>query len=697
MISLPRISAISALRLAAGAIALVAGGACLISMLGRTGGALSPPLDDTYIYLQYASRLAGGHPFTYTEGAPPSTGASSLLHLALLVPGWWIGAHGTAFVGYALLLGLLYLAGSLGLAAWTAWALAGGRMAPALLAMALLAGSGHFVWGAMTAMDTGLFALAMAALLGWTATRGPGPGPGWLLFGGLVFVRPEGLPIGLSALVVLYLASWLRSRRDSDLRRRARARLARPLWLAAALLVAALPPLLNVLLTGSAQWDSMAVKGLWSETRPDVLRRLVAGLPGVWRDIALLYVRNFRLESWNHLASGAWTLVISAGLLVGAFRAITGRLGVTGAILVVWIPMGILLGGMTAAWHSHYFRYQIPWLVPVALVAADGWWALLRVAGRRAPALAAGLVGVVALLLWPGAREMISLYGRNCGNIHDQQEKVGRWLAGHTRPGARVAINDAGAIAYYGGRPLVNLVGLVSHGWAEVNRQGAGALYEKLESLEPEERPEFLAIYPAWFPYLTATHFAGEVVMSADLLDNTICGDRLKRVFRADWEWAGSGDVPVEHNDLIRDFGMALVDRVDVSDLASEAAHRYRWRSSFRDRLREYPAGDDRGTVVLDGGRWVSLGESMRVRARPGQWLIMAMRTETERDFQLEVTVNGQPAGRLEARRHPGVFREPLLQIPDTLVTDSLLTIEVRRIQDPGATGYTAYHYWFIQ
>lgn len=696
MISLTKISGISAIRAAAGGFALLAGGACLVSGLSRTGGALSPPLDDTYIYLQYASRLADGHLFTYTEGASPSTGASSLLHLGLLVPGWWLGAHGSAFVGYALLLALVYLAGTLALAGLAARARAGGAMPPALLAILLLAMSGHFVWGAMTAMDTGLFALALTAVVALVAARGPEPGPAWLLAGGLVFVRPEGLAYGLTALAILYGAAWWRGRGETDPRRRSRARLIRPLWLLAALGLASLPPLLNQWLTGSPQWDSMAVKGLWSETRPDVLQKLVERLPGVWGDIALLYVRNFRLESWNPAAGWLWTGLMGAGLAVGLFRAAAGRGGAAGRLLIAWIPLGILLGGLTAAWHSHYFRYQIPLLAPVALIAVDGWWALLRIPGRRAGWLTAGLASILVVLLWPGAREMQILYGRNGANIHDQQEKVGRWLARQTPPGARIAVNDAGAIAYYSGRPILDLVGLVSHGWAEVNRQGPGALYERLESLAPADRPAFLAIYPDWFAYLVRTHFVGQVVMSADLVDNTICGGRLKQVFRPDWSLAGSGDGPVEHDDLIRDFGMTLVDRVDVADLASERAHDYRWTTSFRDRIREYPTAGD-GRVVLDGGRWVSEGESMRIRVHPGQWLIMALRTESERAVTLDVSVNGRPAGPIEVARQAGVFREPLLQIPDALVTDSLLTIDVRWRHDPHGDGYASYHYWFIQ
>src|SRR5512140_2250399 len=92
------ISRRSSLYLIAGLLALAGAVAYARSMLRRTGGIPSPPLDDTYIYLQYARRWAAGHFLSYCDGAPPSTGASSYLHMALLVPGWLGGLHDSAFV-----------------------------------------------------------------------------------------------------------------------------------------------------------------------------------------------------------------------------------------------------------------------------------------------------------------------------------------------------------------------------------------------------------------------------------------------------------------------------------------------------------------------------------------------------------------------------------------------------------------------
>jgi len=66
-----------------------------------TGGELSLPLDDSFIYLQYARVIAQGHPFVYSPGNAPTTGATSLLWPFLLLPPHFTPL-GPTFVDYPL-------------------------------------------------------------------------------------------------------------------------------------------------------------------------------------------------------------------------------------------------------------------------------------------------------------------------------------------------------------------------------------------------------------------------------------------------------------------------------------------------------------------------------------------------------------------------------------------------------------------
>jgi hypothetical protein len=260
-----------------------------------------------------------------------------------------------------------------------------------------------------------------------------------------------------------------------------------------------------------------------------------------------------------------------------------------------------------------------------------------------------------------------------------------------------VALNDAGAIAYYGERPTLDLLGLTSHGWAATFRAGQGALWERLQGLPAAQRPDYFAIYPRWFPTLTGTDFLAEELLKVDLRHNTICGDRLKVVYRPDWSWAGRGRLPVARRALIDGFGMQVLDELNVGDAVSEAAHGYSWRDTDEDLLREFPCGTEQGAVIMEGGRRIDAGETFHVRALPHQFVALLLRTQSEFNLTLSVRVNGHPAGTLAVNRQTGVFTEPFLQIPDSLATDSTLTIDVRREPPGAAPGYQSYHYWVLR
>jgi len=74
-----------------------------------TGGELSLPLDDSFIYLQYARVIAQGHPFVYSPGNAPTTGATSLLWPFLLLPPHLLRLGPHAAIAWSLTLGAVAL------------------------------------------------------------------------------------------------------------------------------------------------------------------------------------------------------------------------------------------------------------------------------------------------------------------------------------------------------------------------------------------------------------------------------------------------------------------------------------------------------------------------------------------------------------------------------------------------------------
>src|SRR5215468_11234657 len=98
-------------------LALAVAGVFLAFMLAATGGHFVPQVVDLYLVCQYARALAEGHPFQYNAGDAPSTGATSLLHTAVLALAHAVGLRGEALIAFAILLGAALYGASVLLAA----------------------------------------------------------------------------------------------------------------------------------------------------------------------------------------------------------------------------------------------------------------------------------------------------------------------------------------------------------------------------------------------------------------------------------------------------------------------------------------------------------------------------------------------------------------------------------------------------
>ncbi|HEX6765374.1 MAG TPA: hypothetical protein VF103_07855, partial [Polyangiaceae bacterium] len=76
------------------AIAAVLGVLALRSVLRATGGEAAVPLDDAFIHFQYARSFWEGRGFSYSPGAAPAAGATSLLWPLLLALPYGFGLRG---------------------------------------------------------------------------------------------------------------------------------------------------------------------------------------------------------------------------------------------------------------------------------------------------------------------------------------------------------------------------------------------------------------------------------------------------------------------------------------------------------------------------------------------------------------------------------------------------------------------------
>ncbi|MFZ5477507.1 MAG: hypothetical protein ACOZNI_12095, partial [Myxococcota bacterium] len=261
------------------------------------------------------------------------------------------------------------------------------------------------------------------------------------------------------------------------------------------------------------------------------------------------------------------------------FRAIAA-LALPTAVVAVTVPFG-----------THY-RYLMPF-APVFLVAAllgaraiDG--AVARAGAAPLP-WARGALAAVALAGVPG---WAVAFGDNTRDIAQQQVAVAEWIAAHTDAGARVAINDAGAMGHLAGRRVLDLEGIVSDGAVRHALAGEGATLALLR----RERPDYVAVYPTWFDGLFEAGLVREV-LRVDLVQRTVSGAEVMVVGTLDAARLDSARLPPA-----LDPGERVVDALDVSDVDDEAAHAW---SAAGDPLRLARDNDVHAGAVADGSERV--------------------------------------------------------------------------------------------
>ena len=204
-----------------------------------------------------------------------------------------------------------------------------------------------------------------------------------------------------------------------------------------------------------------------------------------------------------------------------------GRAAALPALALVLHPIGMALLAPYRGPGFQEGRYSIH-LLPLAIVVAG-------VGLDVAPAPGAGsarwrwplfLVAAVAAVA-PAA----SRYAWAVQNIDAMQVRLGEWAATRTPPEARLALNDVGAIAYVSRREVVDLMGLVTPAIIPYRRQGEAGVLRYLE----RACPDYLIIFPAWFPTLAAAADRFTPIHRVRLEHNTVAGADEMVVYETAW------------------------------------------------------------------------------------------------------------------------------------------------------------------
>ena len=657
------------------------------SMLYHTGGRLALPLDDSFIYFQYARQAAQGHFLEYNTGTEPTAGATSLLYTLLLVPGFWLGLDGMGIALYALVLGVVWL----GLSAWLLLLLGRKLCGPfsGWVAALMFLLCGPLLWGYYSGMAIGLFAFAILLTLYLYLIedrRTP------LAAALLALARPEGIAL---VLLLLVLVAYRRALHWQ--------------W-GVPLGVYALQALLLAWWTGEA--GASGVEAKWRFAAPhgslpeqiravffdfaEFVKGILAGSLGHQTSVNLYaYDGNYRRIAFAPFVA----LFVLAELSYRLWGELSERKLGAATLGGAWFVGGVLLTCTLVEYDAHFNRYQQPFLPLYILFAALGLGRLDAVGGEWGRKLARGLACFFGLWGLMSVGFFAVAYGENCSDIRNQQVEMARFIDAELPPNARIAVNDAGALRYFSGRQTIDLVGLTTAGNSAPWRHGSGSLFERLEAMPPDQRPQYFAIFPNWFNFPEGLFL--QPLHRIRVFEPSII-DAEKVLYQARWTADLSGET-IRNRTLLEE-GWRVVDKVDVADLASERRHGYRsevWvpGSGEANLLMALSAADDPQAVYIDGGRTVTGGERMEVTLNAGQPATVIMRTVTGIAQHFAVFANGKKIANVEL---PGGRGRQWLELAVGQIAaadvSSRVEIETQPIHFGGdLRPIVSFHYWVLQ
>jgi hypothetical protein len=498
------------------AAALVLGLGVFLIREHQLAGAVGFPLDDPWIHLRFARNLAEGQGFAYNPGVPVSGSTAPLWTLLLGALFRLVGSEPLVAkaAGSAATLAAAWLAARLALE-WTA------DHAAAAVAGVLTALAGPLLWGALSGMEVTLAAALVTGGLLAHVTGRDSAAAGLLALA--VLARPESV---LVFVLVWAAGSWAPRRAA----------------IFALALAAAVGP-----------WVAFNLATVGSPLPATAAAKIESGLVGVLSGHHESSWSFFMKRPWRYLVewvkwldtvNGLFPLMIPPGLWL-LWRRGGRRFLLPGAALVLH-PLAMALLASFRGPGFQEGRYSIQ-LLPLAaavatlpLAALTAWSPTSNTpptAPRRlSRLLAAGLVVAALAGLWPAATR----YGWAVQNIEAMQGHLGRWIAANTPGDARLALNDVGAIGYLSRREVVDVMGLVTPDILPYRRDGELGVLRYLE----HACPDYLIIFPRWFPRLIAMPEHFSPIYRVRLQRNSTAGAEEMVVYETVWSRANPAPRP---------------------------------------------------------------------------------------------------------------------------------------------------------
>jgi hypothetical protein len=228
---------------------------------------------------------------------------------------------------------------------------------------------------------------------------------------------------------------------------------------------------------------------------------------------------------------GGPLLLLGLGGLVadgrGALRGWRGYLLLVAGVYTLNI---VVVGG------DHFWgeRFFVPLVAIFAILLADGVGLVMRAAMARRALRGVAPVLLVVLLGFYSAWALTRTHSfdpilRGMDESLGIWSEIGWWMADHAAPGESIAVKGAGAIAYYGQRETIDMLGLTDRHIARVEVADMGGGTAGHEKTDPdyvlnERRPTYI-------PDMWADYFPNQAALKADYELMTITTRQGRELF----------------------------------------------------------------------------------------------------------------------------------------------------------------------
>jgi hypothetical protein len=266
-------------------------------------------------------------------------------------------------------------------------------------------------------------------------------------------------------------------------------------------------------------------------------------------------------------------------------------------------------------WFFRYEAYLIALdltVIALALAPVASTFSLRRAWRHSRLGFVAGVAAVVmgSSPLWVRAVAAQANTPMACANIHDQQIQTARFLARYF-PHDVVAVNDIGAVAYFGDEPILDLEGLSSMAVAKAKSYRIETPLDESQLASLAKDAPVAVIYDDWFPQVPTTW----VRLGRLRIDcNKVCASNSVSIY------ATSGENVPRVLEALRAFGPSIPLEVRREGLWVETPpqDRARWGADTWDILSIDVTGVPKiaSVVKVDAAGSISLPKVGEVRVR---------------------------------------------------------------------------------